>query len=186
MNPECCGKESKTSKRQSKASHPARKVACFCPPTMHDTKLDQLNKARVKGYSKYCQGRAHAKLLNQHVFKPYIWPDRLDIICLGRFSCTNQVTSVSLSVLCRQRMNISPVTQKKKKKKKKTSGLVTVKHLGQATILHTGAQLAMKGGCICRSSHTGTGTSAVNYTKTSLCIATMTKSKQHFEQRSSA
>ena len=119
MNPECCGKESKTSKRQSKASHPARKVACFCPPTMHNTKLDQLNKARVKGYSKYCQGRAHAKLLNQHVFKPYIWPDRLDIICLGRFSCTNQVTSVSLSVLCRQRMNISPVTQKKKKKKKK-------------------------------------------------------------------
>ena len=45
MNPECCGKESKTSNRQSKASHPARKVACFCPPTMHDTKLDQLNKA---------------------------------------------------------------------------------------------------------------------------------------------
>ena len=38
---------------------------------MQDTKLDQLNKARVKGYSKYCQGRAHAKLLNQHVFKPY-------------------------------------------------------------------------------------------------------------------
>ena len=66
--------ESKTSNRQSKASHPARKHACFCPPTMHDTKLDQLNKARVKGYSKYCQGRAHAKLLNQHVFKPYIWP----------------------------------------------------------------------------------------------------------------
>ena len=49
---------------------------------MQDKKLDQLNKARVKGYSKYCQGRAHAKLL---------------------------------------------------------------KHLGQATILHTGAQLAMKG-----------------------------------------
>ena len=63
---------------------------------MHDTKLDQLNKARVKGYSKYCQGRAHAKLLKQHVFKPYIWPNHC-------------------------------------------------KHLGQATILHTGAQLAMKG-----------------------------------------
>ena len=60
---------------------------------MHDTKLDQLNKARVKGYSKYGQGRAHAKLLNQHVFKPYIWPS----------------------------------------------------HLGQATTLHTGAQLARKG-----------------------------------------
>ena len=44
------------------------------------------------------------------------WTDRLDIICLGRCSCTNQVSSVSLSVLCRQRMNISPVTQKKKKK----------------------------------------------------------------------
>ena len=25
---------------------------------MHDTKPDQLNKARVKGYSKYCQGQA--------------------------------------------------------------------------------------------------------------------------------
>ena len=74
MNPECRGKESKTSNRQSKASHPAKKHACFCPPTMHDTKLDQLNKARVKGYSKDCQGRAHAKLLNHHVFKPYIWP----------------------------------------------------------------------------------------------------------------
>ena len=57
MNPECCGKESKTSNRQSKASHPARKHACFCPPTMHDTKLDQLNKARVKGY----QGRLHCR-----------------------------------------------------------------------------------------------------------------------------
>ena len=66
-------KKAKQANRQSKASHPARKVACFCPPTMHDTKLDQLNKARVKGYSKYCQGQAHAKLLNQHVFKPYIW-----------------------------------------------------------------------------------------------------------------
>ena len=43
------------------------------------------------------------------------WTDRLDIICLGRCSCTNQVSSVSLSVLCRQRMHISPVTQKKKK-----------------------------------------------------------------------
>ena len=42
------------------------------------------------------------------------WTDRLDIICLGRCSCTNQVSSVSLSVLCRQRMDISPVTQKKK------------------------------------------------------------------------
>ena len=66
-------KKAKQANRQSKASHPARKVACFCPPTMHDTKPDQLNKARVKGYSKYCQGQAHAKLLNQHVFKPYIW-----------------------------------------------------------------------------------------------------------------
>ena len=46
------------------------------------------------------------------------WTDRLDIICLGRCSCTNQVSSVSLSVLCCQRMDISPVTQKKKKKKK--------------------------------------------------------------------
>ena len=46
------------------------------------------------------------------------WTDRLDIICLGRCSCTNQVSSVSLSVLCRQRMNISPVTQRKKKKEK--------------------------------------------------------------------
>ena len=50
-----------------------RLLALACPPTMHDTKPDQLNKARVKGYSKYCQGQAHAKLLNQHVFKPYIW-----------------------------------------------------------------------------------------------------------------
>ena len=47
------------------------------------------------------------------------WTDRLDITCLGRCSCTNQVSSVSLSVLCCQRMDISPVTQKKKKKKKK-------------------------------------------------------------------
>ena len=45
------------------------------------------------------------------------WTDRLDITCLGRCSCTNQVSSVSLSVLCCQRMDISPVTQKKKKKK---------------------------------------------------------------------
>ena len=44
------------------------------------------------------------------------WTDRLDIVCLGRCSCTNQVSSVSLSVLCRQTMNISPVTQTKKKK----------------------------------------------------------------------
>ena len=42
------------------------------------------------------------------------WTDRLDIICLGRCSNTNQVSSVSLSVFCRQTMNISPVTQKKK------------------------------------------------------------------------
>ena len=45
------------------------------------------------------------------------WTDRLDITCLDRCSCTNQVSSVSLSVLCCQRMDISPVTQKKKKKK---------------------------------------------------------------------
>ena len=85
MNPEGCGKESETSNRQSKASHPARKHACFCPPTMHDIKLDQLNKARVKEYSKYCQGRAHAKLLNQHVFKPYIWPSHLGLSFLFFF-----------------------------------------------------------------------------------------------------
>ena len=47
------------------------------------------------------------------------WTDRLDIVCLGRCSCTNQVSSVSLSVLCRQRMNISPVTHKKERKKNK-------------------------------------------------------------------
>ena len=50
------------------------------------------------------------------------WTDRLDIICLGRCSCTNQVSSVSLSVLCCQRMNISPVTQKKKKKSSTRAG----------------------------------------------------------------
>ena len=41
------------------------------------------------------------------------WTDRLDTLRLGRCSCTNQVSSVSLSVLCRRRMDISPVTQKK-------------------------------------------------------------------------
>ena len=55
------------------------------------------------------------------------WTDRLDIICLGRCSCTNQVSSVSVSVLCRQRMNISPVTQKKKKKKKRNRAEHTLK-----------------------------------------------------------
>ena len=59
------------------------------------------------------------------------WTDRLDIICLGRCSCTNQVSSVSLSVLCHQRMNISPVTQKKKKKKKKNnSSILTLQSFG--------------------------------------------------------
>ena len=66
MNPEHRGNESKTSNRQTKASLPARKTclflffffffflggkdihACFCPPTKHDTKLDQLNKAKEK------------------------------------------------------------------------------------------------------------------------------------------
>ena len=54
------------------------------------------------------------------------WTDRLDIICLGRCSCTNQVSSVSLSVLCRQRMNISHVTQKQKKKKVQRQELYTI------------------------------------------------------------
>ena len=43
------------------------------------------------------------------------WTDRLDTLCLGRCSCTNQVSSVSLSVLCCRRMDISPVTPKKRK-----------------------------------------------------------------------
>ena len=46
------------------------------------------------------------------------WTDRLDTLCLGRCSCTNQVSSVYLSVLCRWRMDISPVTQKNKGKKR--------------------------------------------------------------------
>ncbi len=47
MNPERRDKESKTS-RPSKASTQLERHACFCPPTMHDTKLDQLNKVRMK------------------------------------------------------------------------------------------------------------------------------------------
>ena len=46
------------------------------------------------------------------------WTERLDTLCLGRCSCTNQVSSVSLSVLCLRRMDISPVIQKKEGKKK--------------------------------------------------------------------
>ena len=76
------------------------------------------------------------------------WSDRLDIICLGRCSCTNQVSSVSLSVLCRQRMNISPVTQQKKKKKK------NVLHVPEATVnlfsvkraVDNGAQISFEEG----------------------------------------
>ena len=74
----------------------------------------------------------------------FAWTDRLDIICLGRCSCTNQVSSVSLSVLCRQRMNISPVTQKKKKKKKKNSiwAASQVAQRASATQLHPPASPA--------------------------------------------
>ena len=52
MNPEHRGNESKTSNRQTKASLPARKTCLFCPPTKHDTKLDQLNKAKETQASK--------------------------------------------------------------------------------------------------------------------------------------
>ena len=45
-----------------------------------------------------------------------LWTDRLDILCLGRCSCRNQISLVSLSVICRGRMDISPVTQKEKEK----------------------------------------------------------------------
>ena len=38
------------------------------------------------------------------------WPDRSDTLCLGRCSSTNRVSAVSLSVLCRRRMDICPVT----------------------------------------------------------------------------